>query len=202
MYVHSSLTIRSNTQTDRCSDKDGHIKLSDFGLATGFHKQHDSSYYQRLLENGPSSNGAPARNSVMVNSISLTMTNKDQIATWKANRRKLVRSALLLCIGEYTFTFIPPGLFDCWNTRLYCTWNFPTKRIWERVRLVVTWHHHVRMLSWIPPILLWKHARDISEDNAMATLSGFSRRHTPEQRGWRSYPTVPFNPLQSRKISS
>lgn len=27
----------------------------------------------------------------MVNSINLTMTNKDQIATWKANRRKLVR---------------------------------------------------------------------------------------------------------------
>jgi len=26
----------------------------------------------------------------MVNSINLTMTNKDQIATWKANRRKLV----------------------------------------------------------------------------------------------------------------
>lgn len=30
------------------------------------------------------------RNSVMVNAIHLTMTSKDQIATWKANRRKLV----------------------------------------------------------------------------------------------------------------
>jgi protein-serine/threonine kinase len=74
------------------SDKDGHVKLSDFGLATGFHKHHDSSYYHRLLETNPSVKGAaqPTRNSVMVNSINLTMNNKDQIATWKANRRKLV----------------------------------------------------------------------------------------------------------------
>jgi serine/threonine protein kinase len=75
-------------------DKEGHIKLSDFGLSTGFHKQHDSAYYQRLLEsaNGaPQQGAAPSRNSVMVNPIHLTMTSKDQIATWKANRRKLVR---------------------------------------------------------------------------------------------------------------
>ena len=79
-------------------DKDGHVKLSDFGLSTGFHKQHDSSYYQRLLESasGVQSPTTAARNSVMVNAIHLTMTSKDQIATWKANRRKLVR-LLQLC---------------------------------------------------------------------------------------------------------
>jgi len=77
-------------------DKDGHIKLSDFGLSTGFHKQHDSAYYQKLLDsaNGVTSPTSPqgyARNSVMVNSIHLTMTSKEAVATWKANRRKLVR---------------------------------------------------------------------------------------------------------------
>ena len=74
------------------SDKDGHIKLSDFGLSTGFHKDHDSRYYHRLLATNQSAKGTAQsmRNSVMVNSINLTMTNKDQIATWKANRRKLV----------------------------------------------------------------------------------------------------------------
>ena len=76
-------------------DKDGHIKLSDFGLSTGFHREHDSNYYQRLLDqaNGvssPTTAAQSARNSVMVNAIHLTMTSKDQIATWKANRRKLV----------------------------------------------------------------------------------------------------------------
>ena len=76
-------------------DKDGHVKLSDFGLSTGFHKQHDSTYYQRLMESAKNRNSTQAaRNSVMVNSINLTMTSKDQIATWKANRRKLVHMPL------------------------------------------------------------------------------------------------------------
>ena len=73
-------------------DKDGHVKLSDFGLSTGFHKQHDSAYYQRLLEGGGSS-ALPVntgRNSVAINSINLTVSSRDAIATWKANRRKLV----------------------------------------------------------------------------------------------------------------
>ncbi len=83
-----------------CRDKDGHVKLSDFGLSTGFHKQHDSSYYQHLMESATTKGQtakAAARNSVMVNSINLTMTSKEQIATWKANRRKLVsRNASVL----------------------------------------------------------------------------------------------------------
>ncbi|KAI0921115.1 Serine/threonine-protein kinase, variant 2 [Taiwanofungus camphoratus] len=88
-------------------DKDGHIKLSDFGLSTGFHKQHDSSYYQRLLDsaNGVASPTTAARNSVMVNAIHLTMSSKDQIATWKANRRKLAYST----VG--TPDYIAPEIF-------------------------------------------------------------------------------------------
>ena len=84
-------------------DQLGHIKLSDFGLSTGFHKQHDSAYYQRLLGGGDvssnsrqssSSISGQARNSVMVNAINLTMTSKQDIATWKANRRKLAYSTV------------------------------------------------------------------------------------------------------------
>lgn len=80
-------------------DSTGHIKLSDFGLSTGFHKQHDSAYYQKLLGGGngnatTKSNANAPRNSVMVNSINLTMTSKQDIATWKANRRKLAYSTV------------------------------------------------------------------------------------------------------------
>jgi protein-serine/threonine kinase len=86
-------------------DGEGHVKLSDFGLSTGFHKQHDSAYYQRLLGGGNGSeNNSPnldagrpnagARNSVMVNAINLQMTSKGDIATWKANRRKLAYSTV------------------------------------------------------------------------------------------------------------
>ncbi|KAJ7180131.1 kinase-like domain-containing protein [Mycena crocata] len=101
-------------------DKDGHVKLSDFGLSTGFHKQHDSNYYQRLLEstsnNGTPANGAQgSRNSVMVNSINLTMTN-DQIQTWKANRRKLAYST----VG--TPDYIAPEIFQQKGYGKECDW--------------------------------------------------------------------------------
>ena len=38
----------------------------------------------------------------MVNSINLTMTNKDQIATWKANRRKLVSKMITRRICHFS----------------------------------------------------------------------------------------------------
>ncbi|ESK96024.1 agc ndr protein kinase [Moniliophthora roreri MCA 2997] len=103
-------------------DKDGHIKLSDFGLSTGFHKQHDSNYYQRLLESATKKNQTPisatqaARNSVMVNSINLTMSNKDEIATWKANRRKLAYST----VG--TPDYIAPEIFLQQGYSNECDW--------------------------------------------------------------------------------
>ncbi|KAJ3802762.1 kinase-like domain-containing protein [Lentinula aff. detonsa] len=102
-------------------DKDGHIKLSDFGLSTGFHKQHDSNYYQRLLESATKGPQTPnpaqaARNSVMVNSINLTISNKDQIATWKANRRKLAYST----VG--TPDYIAPEIFMQRGYSNECDW--------------------------------------------------------------------------------
>ena len=82
-------------------DKTGHVKLSDFGLSTGFQKMHDSAYYQRLFEGGAGADAQEQqrsraqmnRNSVAINAIHLT-TTKDQIATWKANRRKLAYSTV------------------------------------------------------------------------------------------------------------
>jgi protein-serine/threonine kinase len=74
-------------------DKTGHLKLSDFGLSTGLHKGSDPEYYKRLIEQHERAIN-PARNSVQVNPINLTMS-REQIATWKANRRKLVREDLV-----------------------------------------------------------------------------------------------------------
>ena len=114
-------------------DKDGHIKLSDFGLSTGFHKQHDSSYYQRLLDsaNGvtsPTTAAQAARNSVMVNAIHLTMSSKDQIATWKANRRKLVRHPSRNLTAR-TADIETPGLFNRRYARLHCPGNLHAEGI-------------------------------------------------------------------------
>ncbi|WFD21376.1 Serine/threonine-protein kinase [Malassezia equina] len=98
-------------------DSKGHIKLSDFGLSTGFHKQHDNAYYQKLLEDprqAPSNQNN--RNSVAVNSITLTLSNKDQIATWKANRRKLAYST----VG--TPDYIAPEIFLQQGYGQECDW--------------------------------------------------------------------------------
>lgn len=86
-------------------DREGHIKLSDFGLSTGFHKTHDSQFYQRLLEgqikgNAGNSNSNDGITSLEagVDAINLTFSSKDKLATWKKNRRTLVRiSACKTC---------------------------------------------------------------------------------------------------------
>ncbi|PWN26852.1 kinase-like protein [Jaminaea rosea] len=100
-------------------DAKGHIKLSDFGLSTGFQKQHDSAYYKRLFENAATGNQNPqqaGRNSVAVNSINLTLSSKDAIATWKANRRKLAYST----VG--TPDYIAPEIFIQQGYGHECDW--------------------------------------------------------------------------------
>nr|VWO95487.1 Extracellular lipase (EC [Ganoderma boninense] len=139
-------------------DKDGHIKLSDFGLSTGFHKQHDSSYYQRLLDsaNGvvsPTTAAQAARNSVMVNAIHLTMSSKDQIATWKANRRKLAYST----VG--TPDYIAPEIFmqkgygnecDWWSLgaiMFECLVGYPpfcSESTHETYHKILQWQHYLQ----------------------------------------------------------
>ncbi|KAF9453058.1 kinase-like protein [Macrolepiota fuliginosa MF-IS2] len=103
-------------------DREGHVKLSDFGLSTGFHKKRDASYYERLCNTTDTNKvrnlkGATQaqRNSVMVNSINITMT-KEQITTWKANRRKLAYST----VG--TPDYIAPEIFTQKGYGQECDW--------------------------------------------------------------------------------
>lgn len=91
-------------------DKNGHLKLSDFGLSTGLHKNTDGDYYKRLLEQDKQRDST--RNSVQVNAIHLTMS-REQIATWKANRRKLVRPVHASCVLHLTYPRYQ-GLFYSW----------------------------------------------------------------------------------------
>lgn len=91
-------------------DKNGHLKLSDFGLSTGLHKVSDGEYYKRYLEQEKTRD--TARNSVQVNPINLTMS-REQIATWKANRRKLVcqhylSTFIVVCLTSTSVDFDRP----------------------------------------------------------------------------------------------
>lgn len=102
----------------------GHIKLSDFGLSTGFHKTHDSSYYKKLLEkenpsgsntlNVPGKSGQ--RNSMMVDAIHLTMSNRQQMQTWRKSRRLMAYST----VG--TPDYIAPEIFINQGYGQECDW--------------------------------------------------------------------------------
>ncbi|KAI3648773.1 hypothetical protein MP228_006627 [Amoeboaphelidium protococcarum] len=110
-------------------DKDGHIKLSDFGLSTGFHKTHDIAFYQKLLSDSvkkpsvsKSSGGgaAAAHNADSSNNqqdkVHLTLSRKDIMATWKANRRGLAYST----VG--TPDYIAPEVFLQTGYGSECDW--------------------------------------------------------------------------------
>lgn len=102
----------------------GHIKLSDFGLSTGFHKTHDSNYYKQLLEKEPAQLGSlltvpgkgGQRNSMMVDAIHLTMSNRQQMQTWRKSRRLMAYST----VG--TPDYIAPEIFIHQGYGQECDW--------------------------------------------------------------------------------
>lgn len=113
----------------------GHIKLSDFGLSTGFHKTHDSNYYKKLLQQdevnaasgnlqkpqmgiaaGNDTSNGSNRNTMFVDAIHLTMTNRQQIQTWRKSRRLMAYST----VG--TPDYIAPEIFLYQGYGQECDW--------------------------------------------------------------------------------
>ncbi|PSK45337.1 serine/threonine-protein kinase CBK1 [Elsinoe australis] len=97
-------------------DKGGHIKLTDFGLSTGFHKEHSASYYQQLMSNAQARPSNQNRNSVSIDQIQLTVSNRNQINTWRKSRRQLAYST----VG--TPDYIAPEIFSGRGYDYACDW--------------------------------------------------------------------------------
>ena len=105
------------------------MKLSDFGLATGFHRTHDSNYYQRLLggkdgqqqqqqaQHQGNKHGANLGSGMVGGEkVNLTLSRKDKLATWKKNRRALAYST----VG--TPDYIAPEVFMQCGYGKECDW--------------------------------------------------------------------------------
>jgi len=98
-------------------DRGGHIKLTDFGLSTGFSKEHQASYYQQLMSQSKSKSSLAAnRNSVSIDQIQLTVSNRNQINTWRKSRRQLAYST----VG--TPDYIAPEIFSGKGYDFGCDW--------------------------------------------------------------------------------
>ena len=98
-------------------DRSGHLKLTDFGLSTGFHKQHEASYYQQLLRGSSSSSSRRTnRQSVNLEQINLTVSNRGQINNWRKSRRVMAYST----VG--TPDYIAPEIFSGQGYTFSCDW--------------------------------------------------------------------------------
>jgi protein-serine/threonine kinase len=99
-------------------DTKGHVKLTDFGLSTGFHKTHDTHYHQKVLK-GLSSKSRQRPAAEKLNDkkrIDLTLHNRDPVDSWKRNRRNLAFST----VG--TPDYIAPEVFKNRGYGKECDW--------------------------------------------------------------------------------
>ena len=89
--------------------------MTDFGLSTGFHKLHDNSYYQQLLQ-GKSNKPRNNRQSVNLDEINLTVSNRSVINDWRKSRRVMAYST----VG--TPDYIAPEIFSGHGYSYDCDW--------------------------------------------------------------------------------
>ncbi len=98
-------------------DSKGHIKLTDFGLSTGYHKTtNDPNYYKKIMDNGPMPKAVERNSFIAGGSIALTLSNRDKIQTWRKSRRLKAYST----VG--TSDYIAPEILTQQGYSQECDW--------------------------------------------------------------------------------
>ncbi len=94
--IHSSGFMHRDIKPDNILlDRNGHIKLSDFGLSTSTRQSHSKQYYQELMSGSAVQQPLqPQANppSVNIDTITLTINNRAQINDWRQSRRLMAYS--------------------------------------------------------------------------------------------------------------
>lgn len=92
-------------------DKDGHVKMSDFGLSTGLHRDYGAPFYRHLLEHPrPTSTlssvspvghatGKHTEAPLLKSIVKMKLDHQDKMASWKKSRRALVKTAAVAFAG-------------------------------------------------------------------------------------------------------
>jgi len=132
------------------------VKLTDFGLSTGCRGSRGNDYYQLITQGStPSNLTRPGqRESVNLDQISLTVSNRAQINEWRRSRRLMAYSAVgyvrrRLVSSLALFAFPGKGKGECLNVKLFCN-----PLLSRRDRQTLTGYLHRSTPDYLAPDIL------------------------------------------------
>jgi len=161
----ASIIAHSDIKPDNLLvDKEGHIKLSDFGLCTGLQTNRLTALYKKLHN----------QSRELQQSDREYKSRQERLESWKKKRKVLAYSTVgTVCYYRTSMRpYVRVSLSLTRSTvaptaRLHCSRGVYATGIQSRVRLVVGRSHHVRDARRLPAVLLGDSAGDLPKDHEL-----------------------------------